>query len=158
VQEKWLVITAVATALAAFAALISAFFTYLAARANTKLTHHNLGWAFEDTLTGITPKLRQTLGEVTDSVPPDIRDVMLPFLVLYSQVWVAHQQKLFPDANWQGMRPEFAYWMRKPAARSAWQIMRRYRDAWPEGFVAHVDLELTKDPPLAEKFTREPTE
>src|SRR5665811_92393 len=101
VQDNWLVVTAVATGLAAFAASVSAFFTYLAARANTKLTRHNLGWEFEDTLTRITPDLRRTLGDVTDSVPPDIRDVMLPFLVLYSQVWVAHQHRLFPDANWQ---------------------------------------------------------
>lgn len=150
-EENWIAITAIATCVAGLAAFASAFFNFLAARASTKLTEHRLGWEFENSLTQVTPELRRALGDVGDGVDPAIRDVMLPFLVLYSQVWAAHRNDLFPDANWQGLRPEFAYWIRKESARSAWAIMRRYCDAWPDGFVEHVDEELKKRTgPIAE--------
>lgn len=135
----WAAISAGAAALATFAALAYTLIEQRAARAQRLLVRHELGRSFEERLVAMYPALRESLGEVEDGLDPDVRSVLVPFLLLYSQVWSANREGLFDFPDWNGLRAELGYWTRKPVARDGWVHLRSQVSAWPEGFVDHVD-------------------
>ncbi len=88
--------------------------------------------------------LREVLGHLEDGVPHEVRHVLIPFFVLYSDAFGAHRDGLFDERDWKGLAQELAYWSQKPTARKAWQAFRQ--QSWTDGFVSYVDSVLAGPP------------
>ena len=82
---------------------------------------------------------------LNDGVPQEIRHVLVPFFVLYSDAFAAHRDGLLDERDWVGFSLELMHWSQKPTARRAWAAFRK--QTWTEGFVDHVDK--TIDGPAA---------
>jgi GNAT superfamily N-acetyltransferase len=99
--------------------------------------------------------LHTTVGRLGDGIPLPIRGVLVPFFVLYSDVFAADRDHLLGCKDNQPFLDEFAFWAQAPAGRSAWKELRA--QTWPTGFVDHVDRVMLMPSPYPE-VTIEPPE
>jgi hypothetical protein len=90
------------------------------------------------------PGLRKILGHLEDGVPHEIRHVLIPFFVLYSDAFAAHRDGLLDSRDWRGLERELAYWAQKPTSRRAWLAFRQ--QTWTDGFADHVEAVLAGPP------------
>lgn len=134
-------ISAAASALAAFAALTVGWLTLHESRrvaaATKKQNAHALDAALQSRLDPMYSGLRSVLGHLEDGVPQEIRHVLIPFFVLYSDAFAAHRDGLLDERDWLSFERELAYWAQKPVARRAWQAFRK--QTWTHGFAEHID-------------------
>jgi len=107
------------------------------AEATRRQSAHALDAALQCRLDPMYPGLRDVLGHLEDGVPHDIRHVLIPFFVLYSDAFAAHRDGLLDQRDWVGFERELAYWAQKPAARRAWSIFSQ--QTWTSGFAEHVE-------------------
>lgn len=129
------------SAIAAVAALVVAWMTLRqsqrAADFSRKQIARSLDDSFQARLDPMYPGLRRTLGHVEDGVPKEIRNILIPFFVLYSDAFGSHRDGLLDDRDWSALSQELAYWSQKPSARRAWEAFRQ--QTWTEGFKEYVD-------------------
>jgi hypothetical protein len=137
-------LSALAAAMSAVAALAALAVGLLAlvdsrraAEATRRQIAHSLDVTLQSRLDPMYPDLRAVLGDLEDGVPKEIRSVLIPFYVLYSDAFAAHRDGLLDERDWLGFERELAYWAQKPTARRAWQAFRQ--QTWTDGFVDHVD-------------------
>lgn len=149
------------SALAAFAALVVAWLSLRQSKATAAVTHRQMARAMDDSLQArldpMYPHLRRVLGYMEDGVPREIRHVLIPFFVLYSDAFAAQRDGLLDKRDWEGFANELAYWSQKPTARRAWAIFRQ--QTWTAGFKEHVDSVLAGPPAypdVVELSSREP--
>lgn len=95
---------------------------------------------FQARLDPMYPDLRRILGRLDDGVPEPIRNVLVPFFVLYSDAYGAYRDGLLDDRDWRGFERELAFWAQKPHARRAWEAFSR--QTWTEGFAEHMTAVL----------------
>ncbi len=154
-------ISAAMSAVAAIAALAVAFMGLLQSRRQSQASKRQTARAIDDALQSrLDPMyegLRKTLGHLEDGVPHEIRHVLIPFFVLYSDAFGAHRDGLTDERDWQGLSQELAYWAQKPIARQAWVSFRQ--QSWTLGFEAHVDSVLAGPPayPNLQEVVRTPS-
>lgn len=138
------VIAAAMSAVAAIAALaigqISLRESRRTAETQARQSAHAMDTALQNRLDPMYPGLRQTLGDLDDGVPAEIRQVLIPFFVLFSDAFAAHRDHLLDERDWTGFERELAYWAQKPLSRRAWAAFRR--QTWTEGFSDHIDAVL----------------
>lgn len=136
------------SALAAFAALVVAWLTLRETRraldAERRASAHAMDSALQARLDPMYPDLRRVLGHLDDGVPREIRHVLIPFFVLFSDAFSAHRSGLLSEHDWSGLGRELAYWAQKPTARRAWQAFRL--QTWTDGFTEHVDQVIAGEP------------
>jgi hypothetical protein len=150
------------SAVAALAALFVAWMSLRESRRALLISQRERAHAMDSSLQArldpMYPGLRKVLGHLDDGVPREIRHILIPFFVLYSDAFAAHRHGLLGDADWEGFGRELAYWAQKPIARRAWKSFRL--QTWTEGFVAHVDAVLEGPPayPGVQEMASEPTE
>jgi hypothetical protein len=139
--ESWNAVAAIASALAAGAALaigcVSLRQSREVALEGRRRSAHALDSAFQSRLDPLYPGLGAVLGSLEDGVPLEVREVLVPFYVLFSDAYAAHRDGLMSDRDWEGMRSELAHWAQRPNAVRAWQAFRQQR--WTEGFVEFID-------------------
>jgi hypothetical protein len=142
------VAAATMSAIAAIAALIVAWLTLRqsqrAAEFSQKQIARSLDDSFQARLDPMYGGLRLALGHIEDGVPKQIRHILIPFFVLYSDAFGAHRDGLMDERDWAGLSQELAYWSQKPVARRAWQAFRQ--QTWTHGFAEHVDAVLVGPP------------
>ena len=145
-------IAAAMSAIAALAALIVAGLSLRqsrqAAETSRRLSARALDDSLQRRLDPMYPELRRILGHLEDGVPREIRHVLIPFFVLYSDSYAAYRDELLNPGDWEGIAQEMAYWAQKPIAKRAWQAFRQ--QTWTHGFVDHVDAVLAGEPVYAE--------
>lgn len=150
---------AAVSALAALAISVMALrHTKQTAQEHRRQSAHALDGAMQARLDPMYPDLREVLGHLEDGVPLEIRNVLIPFFVLYSDAFAAYRDGLFDPRDWQGFERELAFWAQKPVARRAWRAFRK--QTWTEGFADHVDSVMAGPPAypsLADARTSEPT-
>ena len=105
---------------------------------------HEMDAGLQARLEPLYPGIRDVCGHLEDGVPYEIRNVLIPFFVLYSDAYAAHRDGLLDDRDWHGFRCELAFWAQKPTSRRAWAAFRQ--QTWTEGFADHVD-EVSAGPP-----------
>ena len=139
------------TALAAVAALEALVVAVLSLRQSKRQleaerlrTARAIDDSLQSRLDPMYPELRRTLGHMQDGVPHEIRQVLVPFFVLYSDAFGAHRDGLVDTRDWDGFAQELAYWAQKPISRRAWSQFRK--QTWTDGFVAFVD-DILAGPP-----------
>lgn len=136
------------SAVAALAALIVAGLSLRQSSRAAEASRRSNARAMDDSLQSrldpMYPELRRILGHLDDGVPREIRHVLIPFFVLYSDAYGAHRDELLNERDWEGIAHEMAYWAQKPTARRAWALFRQ--QTWTEGFVEHVDAVLAGAP------------
>ena len=136
------------SALAALAALAVAWISVRESRRNAedlkRQSAHAMDLTLQSRLDPMYPELRRALGHVEDGVPRAIRNILIPFFVLYSDAYAAHRDALLDERDWVGLSQEMAYWAQKPVARRAWSAFRD--QTWTEGFADHVDQVLAGPP------------
>ena len=136
--------SAAMSAIAAIAALTVAVLGLLQSKRQVEAARRQTSRAVDDALQfRLDPMyagLRKTLGHLEDGVPHEIRHVLIPFFVLYSDAFGAHRDGLTDERDWQGFAQELAYWAQKPIARHAWTSFRK--QSWTLGFADHVDAVL----------------
>jgi len=151
-----------ADALNAFAATMSAVATCAAlgigwishreskrsAEAARRKCANDLDAALQLRLDPMYPGLRSVLGHVEDGVPQEIRNVLIPLFVLYSDAFAAHRDGLLDHRDWVGFERELAYWVQKPVARRAWRAFRR--QTWTDGFAEHIESVHSGEPAYPE--------
>ena len=139
--ESWNAVAAIASAVAAAAALaigcVSLRQSRDAALENRRRSAHVMDSALQARLDPLYPGLRDVLGHLEDGVPFEIRQVLIPFYVLFSDAYAAHRDGLLSDRDWESMRSELAYWAQKPPSVRAWQAFRQQQ--WTDGFVEFID-------------------
>jgi GNAT superfamily N-acetyltransferase len=101
--------------------------------------------AMQARLDPLYPGLHSVLGRPEDQTPPGIRDVLLPFFVLFSDVFAADRDHLLGNVDNRAFLDEFAFWAQRPGCRSAWVALRE--QSWPTGFVTYVDNALLMPSP-----------
>lgn len=142
------VLAATMSAVAAVAALFVAWISLRESRRAFQIQMRERANAmdaeFQRRLDPMYPDLRRVLGRLDDGVPEPIRHVLIPFYVLYSDVFAAHRDGLLDERDWVGLERELAYWAQKPAARRAWEVFRL--QTWTAGFADHVDGVMTGPP------------
>jgi hypothetical protein len=118
------VLAATASAVAALAALFVAWLSLREARRASavaqKQSAHAMDLALQNRLDPMYPGLREVLGHLDDGVPQSVRNVLIPFFVLYSDAFAAHRENLLNEHDWRGLSAEFAFWAQRPIARQAW--------------------------------------
>lgn len=144
-------ITAIAVTMSAVAAIAALAVAWISVResrraseAAKRQTARTMDHALQSRLEPLYPDLRKVLGHLEDGVPHDIRNVLIPFFVLFSDAFGAHRDGLLDERDWNGFSLELAYWTQKPTARRAWEAFRQ--QTWTEGFVNHVDS-IMEGPP-----------
>lgn len=137
-------LAAFSTAAAAVSGVAALAVTYMSYRMSTEAeaarkvhSAHELDAAFTSRLEALYPGMRAALGSVEDGIPDELREVVVPFFILYSDAWKAHNDGLLADGDWEGLGAELRYWAQKPVAREAWSRLRL--QTWAQGFGAHVD-------------------
>lgn len=152
-------IAALMSALAAFAALAVALMSHhqskKASEVAQRISANAMDLTLQTRLDPMYPDLRRVLGHLDDGVPQEIRNVLIPFFVLYSDAFAAHRDGLLDERDWTGFRLELTYWSQKPTARRAWSHFRK--QTWTEGFVEHVDSTINGPkayPSLDEKIVK----
>jgi hypothetical protein len=160
--ESWNAVAAIASAVAAAAALavgcVSLRQSRDAALENRRRSAHVMDSALQSRLDPLYPGLRDVLGHIEDGVPLEVREVLVPFYVLFSDAYAAHRDGLLSDRDWDGMRRELAYWAQKPPAVRAWQAFKQQR--WTEGFAEFIDdihVGPRAYPDLVEQHAGQPT-
>lgn len=147
-NEMLNVLAASMSAVAAVAALIVAALSLRQSAKAAEATRRHSARAMDDSLQSrldpMYPDLRRILGHLDDGVPREIRHVLIPFFVLYSDAYGAYRDDLLNKRDWEGIAHEMAYWAQKPTARRAWEVFRL--QTWTEGFVEHVDAVLAGAP------------
>jgi len=147
-SEELNAISAAGAAIAAIAALVVALLSLRQSARQAEATRRQTSRAIDDSLQSrldpMYPALRSTLGQLDDGVPQEIRLVLIPFFVLYSDAFGAHRDGLIDDRDWKGFAQELAYWAQKPIARKAWSHFRQ--QSWTVGFADHVDAVLAGPP------------
>lgn len=145
-------LTVIATGMSAIAALAALAVAYLSLRQSQRATEaaqrqaaRAMDDALQSRLDPMYPGLRQLLGHLEDGVPHDVRQVLIPFFVLYSDAYGAYRDGLVDYRDWEGFEKELAYWSQKPIARFAWSSFRN--QVWTDGFVDYVDRILAGAPP-----------
>jgi hypothetical protein len=138
--EALTAIAAGMSAVSAIAALMIGWITLRESRiaAETRRRHsaHFFHAALQSRLDPMYPGLRQVLGHLEDGVPHEIRQVLIPFFVLYGNAYAAHRDGLLDDRDWNGFERELAYWAQKPTARRAWTAFSQ--QTWTHGFADHM--------------------
>lgn len=141
-------LAAAMSAVAATAALLIAWLglrqAHRASETAKKLSARSMDDALQGRLDPLYPGLRQVLGHLDDGVPLEIRNVLIPFFVLYSDAYGAHRDGLLSESDWDGVSHELTYWAQKGPARRAWKVFRQ--QTWTEGFVDHVDSVMEAPP------------
>jgi hypothetical protein len=136
------------SAVAALAALFVAWMSLKESRRAQATAQRERAHAMDSTLQArldpMYPGLRRVLGHLDDGVPRDIRHILIPFFVLFSDAFAAHRNGLLGEDDWNGFGKELAYWAQKPTSRRAWAVFRQ--QTWTAGFVEHVDAVLTGPP------------
>lgn len=162
-SEHLAAISTVAAAIASIAALAVAALSYRMSKAAEAARRvqaaHDFDAAVTARLEALYPDMRRAFGTVDDGIPPRVRDVVVPFFVLYSDAWKAHKDGLITDRDWVGLGAEFRYWAQKPVGRAAWKALRD--QTWAEGFKPHVDEVLTGPrayPDLADDGASDPAD
>lgn len=147
-SEELSTISAGMSAIAAIAALIIAWMSLRESRRHAKVLHrtsaHAIDLTLQSRLDPMYPELRRALGQVEDGVPAEIRNILVPFFVLYSDSFTAWRDGLLDDDDWLGLDKELTYWAQKPNARRAWSAFRN--QTWTPGFAEHVDRALEGPP------------
>lgn len=149
------------SAVAAVAALTIGWMTLRESRRVAESTKRHSAHVFDAALQArldpLYPGLRSVLGHLDDGVPHEIRQVLIPFFVLYGNAFAAHRDGLLDQRDWEGFERELAYWAQKPVARRAWTAFRQ--QTWTPGFADHMEqvlsgpaaypdlLEISVDPP-----------
>ena len=140
-----------AAGMSAIAALAALLIAWLGLRESRRAwaearrhSAHAMDLTLQTRLDPMYPELRHVLGHLDDGVPREIRDVLIPFFVLFSDAFAAHRDGLLDERDWIGLSCELAYWAQKPTARRAWQAFSR--QTWTGGFVEHVDSVLDGPP------------
>lgn len=132
------------SAVAAVAALGIAWMSLKESRRNAeahrKQSAHVMDASLQSRLDPMYADLRKVLGDVDDGVPQHVRNVLIPFFVLFSDAYAAQRDGLLDERDWIGLKDELAYWAQKPVAREAWSAFRR--QTWTEGFKEYVDAVL----------------
>lgn len=105
---------------------------------------HAMDLTLQSRLDPMYPGLRLVLGDVQDGVPKEIRDILIPFVVLFSDAYAAYRDGLLDDRDWIGFSQEMTYWMQKANAKRAWGAFRQ--QTWTEGFVDFVDNAIAGPP------------
>lgn len=145
--EAMSVLASAMSAVAALAALAVGWMSLVQSRRSSEATRRQSAHAMDSTLQArmdpLYPGLRAVLGHLEDGVPREVRDVLIPFFVLFSDAFAAHRDGLLDDRDWLN-GTEFAYWAQKPTARRSWLAFRE--QVWTAGFVEHVDLILDGAP------------
>lgn len=131
------IFSAIATVAAMVVAIVSLRDSRIHARRAALLDEQHLEAALQARLDPLYPGLRGVLGTVDDGVPREVRDVLIPFFVLYADAFAAHRDGLLSKSAWAGLGTELANWAQKERGRRAWQIFRKQE--WTEGFVDYVD-------------------
>jgi hypothetical protein len=136
------------SAVAALAALFVAWLSLGESKRASAAAHHERVHAMDSALQArldpMYPELRRVLGHLDDGVPREIRHVLVPFFVLFSDAYSAHRDGLLSDHDWNGFGTELAYWAQKSTARRAWKAFRL--QTWTDGFADHVDQVLAGPP------------
>jgi hypothetical protein len=139
-------------AVAALAALVVAVLSLLQSKRQAESERRQTARAMDDSLQSrlnpMYPELRRTLGHMQDGVPHEIRQVLIPFFVLYSDAYGAYRDGLVDTRDWVGFAQELAYWAQKPISRRAWSQFRK--QVWTEGFSDFVDGILSGPPAYPE--------
>lgn len=142
------VLSTALAAVAALAALVVAVLSLRQSRRQLEAERLRTARAIDDSLQSrldpMYPELRRTLGHMQDGVPHEIRQVLVPFFVLYSDAYGAHRDGLVDARDWDGFAQELAYWAQKPISRRAWSQLRK--QTWTDGFVVFVDGILAGPP------------
>jgi hypothetical protein len=143
--EALTAIAAGMSAISAIAALMIGWMTLResreAAEARRRHSAHLFDAALQSRLDPLYPGLRKVLGHLDDGVPHEIRQVLIPFFVLYSNAYAAHRDGLLDDRDWTGFERELAYWAQKPTARRAWAAFSQ--QTWTQGFAEHMQKVLS---------------
>jgi len=93
---------------------------------------------------GFQTRFYGLVGSPKDGIqPPEWRVLMVKFFNFYGQLFLAHREGVFPQAQWEDLRVSLAYWARRPQIREAWDVLSQQPDAWPAGFVAFMESELS---------------
>lgn len=144
-------LNALAATMSAVAALAALAVAWLGLKESRRLAKairlqsaRDMDTALQNRLDPMYPGIRKALGHLDDGVPRDVRDVLIPFFVLYSDAFGAYRDGLLNDRDWAGFRQELAFWAQSPRARRAWAAFRE--QTWSDGFVEHVDAVLTGPP------------
>jgi hypothetical protein len=142
---------AFAAAMSAVAALAALAIGWMSLRESRKVAEaarrqsaHSLDAALQSRLDPMYDGLRDVLGHLEDGVPREIRNVLIPFFVLYSDAFAAHRDGLLDQRDWTGLQCELAYWAQKPVARRAWKAFSQ--QTWTDGFAEHVESVLAGPP------------
>src|SRR5680860_997307 len=94
------------SAIAALAALTVAWLSMkqsqLVAEATRRQCANALDAELQSRLDPMYPGLRKVLGHLEDGVPRDIRHVLIPFFVLFSDAYAAHRDGLLDRRDWIG--------------------------------------------------------
>jgi hypothetical protein len=140
------------SAIAASAALAVAWLSLCesrrAAERDRRQAAHAMDAALQARLDPMYEGLRDVCGHLEDGVPHQIRHILIPFFVLFSDAFAAHRDGLLDERDWVGFSRELAYWAQKPPARRAWQAFRQ--QTWTDGFADHVDAVLAGPPAYPE--------
>lgn len=143
-SEALLVVSAIASALAAVASFAV---TWMGLREGRRVAEehrrrarHDKDGELQERLSPLYPGIRKVLGDLDDGIPSEIREVLIPFFVLFSDAYAAHREGLLDHKDWHGLSTELLYWAQKSHARRAWQALRLQE--WTEGFVDYVDSSI----------------
>lgn len=140
------------SAIAAVAALVVAGMTYRQSQQTAELGRRQIARSLDDSfqsrLDPMYPGLRRSLGHVEDGVPKEIRNILIPFFVLFSDAFGSHRDGLLDARDWSALSQELAYWSQKPPARRAWKAFRQ--QGWTEGFKEYVDAIMAGGPAYPE--------
>jgi hypothetical protein len=138
------VLIATATTMSAIAAIAALSVAWMSLRESRRASDaakrqsaHAMDLTLQSRLDPMYPDLRKVLGHLEDGVPHDIRHVLIPFFVLFSDAFAAHRGGLLDERDWKGFSLELIYWSQKPTAARAWRAFRQ--QIWTEGFVEYVD-------------------
>lgn len=146
----------ISTALAAAAALLSAFSAFASWRATRAVeedvrlakatTRYELFRSFESDYSSQYDAIWRTLGPWDDpvKVDPNARRVVHDVLQSMSSIYTARQLGLIDPPQAACLTKLFADWLGVPQARSIWKAVFMHQDdTWPKGFVDYVENSLT---------------
>lgn len=146
------IVAAAMSAVAAVAALVVAWMSFRQSQQTAELARKQIARSLDDSfqarLDPMYPGLRRSLGHVEDGVPKEIRNILIPFFVLFSDAFGSHRDGLLDARDWSALSQELSYWSQKPPARRAWEAFRQ--QGWTEGFREYVDSIMAGAPAYPE--------
>jgi hypothetical protein len=138
-DRNMIVASDLATTILAIASVVVAGVAMATARAahrlNARLETTRRRREYSTWSVAMIPRLHAALGNPDPEVPTGLRTVLVELLEAANAAWRDARIGLLAS-DWDGHREPFEAWMRTPAARDAWPIIRRH---WEPEFRKYVD-------------------